>query len=59
MDGVPALDVRALTSGDPWGHLIEQWTDGDFFAGDVPPSVTDIPTMLGRQWGPPAPPDFV
>ena len=44
---------------DPWGHLIEHWTDGDVFAADVPTAVTDIPTMLGRQWGPPAPPDFV
>lgn len=44
---------------DPWGHLIEHWTDGDFFAADVPTSITDIPTMLGRQWGPPSPPDFV
>jgi catechol 2,3-dioxygenase-like lactoylglutathione lyase family enzyme len=43
---------------DPWGHLIEHWTDGDFFAADVPVTVTDIPTMLGRQWGPPAPSDF-
>jgi catechol 2,3-dioxygenase-like lactoylglutathione lyase family enzyme len=44
---------------DPWGHLIEHWTDGDFFAADAPVNVTDIPTMLGRQWGPPAPEDFV
>ena len=44
---------------DPWGHLIEHWTDGDFFSADAPTSVTDIPTMLGRQWGPPAPSDFV
>jgi catechol 2,3-dioxygenase-like lactoylglutathione lyase family enzyme len=44
---------------DPWGNLIEHWTDGDLFAADVPASVADLPTMLGRQWGPPTPPDFV
>jgi catechol 2,3-dioxygenase-like lactoylglutathione lyase family enzyme len=44
---------------DPYGHLIEHWTDGDVFAADAPTTVADLPTMLGRQWGPPAPPDFV
>ena len=44
---------------DPWGHRVEHWTDGDLFAADVPTSVTDLPTMLGRQWGPAAPADFV
>lgn len=44
---------------DPWGHLIEHWTDGDVFTAETPASVADIPTMLGRQWGPPAPADFV
>ena len=44
---------------DPWGHLIEHSTDGDVFDADVPAAVTDIPTMMGRKWGPPAPPDFV
>ena len=44
---------------DPWGHLVEHWTDGDFFASDVPTRVADVPTMLGLQWGPTAPPDFV
>jgi len=43
---------------DPWGHLIEHWTDGDFLAADAPAGITDIPTMLGRQWGPAPPPDF-
>ena len=44
---------------DPWGHLIEHWTDGDAFTAGTPTSVADVPTMLGRQWGPPAPSDFV
>jgi catechol 2,3-dioxygenase-like lactoylglutathione lyase family enzyme len=43
---------------DPWGHLIEHWTDGDFFSADAQTSIADIPTMLGRQWGPAAPADF-
>ncbi len=44
---------------DPWGHRVEHWTDGDVFTADVPTNVTDIPTMMGHQWGPPAPADFV
>jgi hypothetical protein len=43
----------------PLGHLIEHWTDGDFFGANAPTNVTDIPTILGRQWGAPAPPDIV
>ena len=43
---------------DPWGHRVEHWTDGDVFTADVPTNVTDLPTMLGHQWGPPAPADF-
>ena len=44
---------------DPFGHRVEHWTDGDVFDADTPTNVTDIPTMLGRQWGPAAPADFV
>lgn len=44
---------------DPWGHRVEHWTDGDVFGADVPTKVADLPTMLGHQWGPPAPADFV
>lgn len=43
---------------DPWGHRIEHWTDGDLFDAHTPPNVTDLPTMLGHQWGPAAPVDF-
>jgi catechol 2,3-dioxygenase-like lactoylglutathione lyase family enzyme len=44
---------------DPFGNRVEHWTDGDLFAADVPTHVTDLPTMLGHQWGPPAPDGFV
>jgi catechol 2,3-dioxygenase-like lactoylglutathione lyase family enzyme len=44
---------------DPFGHRVEHWTDGDVFAADVPTNVTDLPTMLGMQWGPPPPVGFV
>ncbi len=43
---------------DPWGHRVEHWTDGDLFDANAPANVTDIPTMLGHQWGPAAPADF-
>ncbi len=42
----------------PFGHRIEHWTDGDYFDASVPPNIADIPTMLGHQWGPAAPPNF-
>ena len=44
---------------DPWGNRVEHWTDGDMFDATAPTTVTDIPTMLGHQWGPAAPADFV
>ena len=44
---------------DPWGHRIEHWTDGDLFDASEPVNITDIPTMMSHQWGPPSPPDFV
>ncbi|AUW60243.1 glyoxalase [Sphingobium sp. SCG-1] len=43
---------------DPWGHRIEHWTDGDVFDASAAPNVTDIPTMMGHQWGPQSPADF-
>ncbi|WCM25013.1 VOC family protein [Sphingomonas sp. QA11] len=43
---------------DPWGHRVEHWTDGDLFDASVAPNITDIPTMMGHQWGPDAPADF-
>lgn len=44
---------------DPWGHRLEHWTDGDLFTTATPPSVHDLSIMMGQQWGPGAPPDFV
>lgn len=44
---------------DPFGHRIEHWTDGDLFDASSPANITDIGTMLGHQWGPAAPADFV
>lgn len=44
---------------DPWGHRVEHWTDGDVFSADTPPNVHDLSILLGQQWGPSAPEDFV
>jgi catechol 2,3-dioxygenase-like lactoylglutathione lyase family enzyme len=44
---------------DPWGHRMEHWTDGDLLARDDASRVADVATMLGLQWGPAAPGDFV
>jgi len=44
---------------DPFGNRVEHWTDGDVFAADAAPARVDLATMMGRQWGPPAPPTFV
>jgi catechol 2,3-dioxygenase-like lactoylglutathione lyase family enzyme len=44
---------------DPWGHRVEHWTDGDLFDAHAPVNVAGLPEMLGHQWGPPAPADFV
>ncbi|MFK7919696.1 MAG: VOC family protein [Ilumatobacter sp.] len=37
---------------DPYGHMIEHWTDGDLFDSDVEPNVVGVPDLLGSQWGP-------
>lgn len=42
---------------DPWGHRVEHWTDGDLFDVSTPKNVTDLPTMMGHQWGPASPAD--
>jgi hypothetical protein len=44
---------------DPCGNRFEHWTDGDLFAAHSPTNIADVETMLGRQWGPKAPADFV
>jgi catechol 2,3-dioxygenase-like lactoylglutathione lyase family enzyme len=37
---------------DPYGHMVEHWTDGDLFNNKTPPNITDIGSLLGSQWGP-------
>lgn len=37
---------------DPWGHMVEHWTDGDLFNNENPPAVATIRDLLGSQWGP-------
>jgi len=44
---------------DPWGHRVEHWTDGDVFTADAPTGVNDLGVMMGQQWGPGSPADFV
>ncbi len=44
---------------DPWDHRVEHWTDGDVFAAHSPAGTHDLSVLLGQQWGPGAPSDFV
>jgi catechol 2,3-dioxygenase-like lactoylglutathione lyase family enzyme len=37
---------------DPWGNVLEHWTDGDLFNDESPPNITDMETLRGDQWGP-------
>ena len=37
---------------DPYGHMIEHWTDGDLFNTERPPAGADTGVLLGSQWGP-------
>lgn len=37
---------------DPYGHMVEHWTDGDLFNDQTPPNVADVGTLLASQWGP-------
>lgn len=37
---------------DPWGNVLEHWTDGDLFNDETPPNITDMETLRGDQWGP-------
>lgn len=37
---------------DPYGHMIEHWTDGDLFDSSVEPNVASVAELLGSQWGP-------
>lgn len=37
---------------DPWGNVLEHWTDGDLFNDETPPNITDVEELRGDQWGP-------
>lgn len=37
---------------DPYGNMVEHWTDGDLFNNTTPPNVADLGALLGSQWGP-------
>ncbi|MGH1493566.1 MAG: VOC family protein [Acidimicrobiales bacterium] len=37
---------------DPFGHMVEHWTDGDLFNDEVAPQTVGIGELLGSQWGP-------
>lgn len=39
---------------DPYGHMVEHWTDGDLFNDQTPPASASIDLLLGSQWGPTA-----
>ncbi len=43
---------------DPWGHMVEHWTDGDLFNASTPPNKVPIDALLGTQWGDKAPADM-
>ena len=43
---------------DPWGHMIEHWTDGDLFDASKRPARQPITELLGTIWGPPPPSDM-
>ncbi|MEY2400011.1 MAG: hypothetical protein QOJ08_122 [Ilumatobacteraceae bacterium] len=37
---------------DPYGHMVEHWTDGDLFNNTTPGNIADLTSLLGSQWGP-------
>lgn len=43
---------------DPWGHILEHWTDGDLLTAAEAPNTATLQDLLGVQWGQPSPPDF-
>jgi hypothetical protein len=36
---------------DPWGHVLEHFTDGDLLDAGTAPNLVDPATVLGTQWG--------
>jgi hypothetical protein len=43
---------------DPWGHILEHWTDGDLLTAAEAANTATLQDLLGVQWGPTSPPDF-
>ncbi len=41
---------------DPWGHVVEHWTDGDLLDAAWGSRIASMQDLMGTQWGPPAPP---
>ena len=39
---------------DPWGHVVEHWTDGDVFNDETPTNRASLDDLLATQWGPTA-----
>jgi catechol 2,3-dioxygenase-like lactoylglutathione lyase family enzyme len=42
---------------DPWGHVVEHWTDGDLFTAEDGSRKASLADLFGVQWGSPRPPD--
>lgn len=42
---------------DPWGHMLEHWTDGDLFTARDRPNVEPKQALHTVQWGPDFPAD--
>ena len=40
---------------DPWGHMVEHWTDGDLFTSADGSRKASIADLMGVQWGPSMP----
>jgi len=40
---------------DPWGHVVEHWTDGDLLTAADGSRTASVPDLMAVQWGP-APP---
>jgi hypothetical protein len=41
---------------DPWGHMVEHWTDGDLLDAGWGSRTATFQDLIGVQWGPAAPP---
>jgi catechol 2,3-dioxygenase-like lactoylglutathione lyase family enzyme len=37
---------------DPYGHMVEHWTDGDLFNNTTPPNVAGLASVVTSHWGP-------